>query len=75
MTGGRHAQGRLRTRALGQGGPPERGAEPWALLDGRFLPRARIANFRATRADIAALPEIVTLVGRAADAKVRGTKA
>ena len=46
-----------------------------ALVGGRFLLRACITNFRTTRADIAALPEIVTRVGRGVDAKLRGTKA
>ena len=42
-----------------------------AVLDGRFLLRACIVNFRTTDADVAAIPEIVARVGRAVDAELR----
>lgn len=35
-----------------------------ALLDGRFLLRACVVNFRTSRSDIQALPEIVIRIGR-----------
>jgi aromatic-L-amino-acid/L-tryptophan decarboxylase len=43
-----------------------------AVLDGRFLLRACIVNFRTTVADVEALPEIVVRHGRALDAAMRG---
>ncbi len=42
-----------------------------AVVDGKYLLRACIVNFRTTRADIAALPEIVTRYGRQIDAEQR----
>jgi hypothetical protein len=40
-------------------------------LNGRFLLRACIVNFRTTSADIQAIPGIVVRVGRTADADLR----
>ena len=45
-----------------------------AVLDGRFLLRACIVNFRTSLADVQALPEIVVRVGRAVDASLRSEK-
>ena len=42
-----------------------------AVLDGRFLLRACIVNFRTTDADVARTPEIVARVGRTVDAELR----
>ncbi|MBA2458386.1 MAG: aspartate aminotransferase family protein [Gemmatimonadales bacterium] len=42
-----------------------------AVLDGRFVLRACIVNFRTTEADAAAVPELVARVGRALDAELR----
>ena len=42
-----------------------------AVLDGRFLLRACIVNFRTTEADVAAIPDIVAAAGRAVDAELR----
>ena len=42
-----------------------------AVLDGRFVLRACIVNFRTTEADVAAIPAIVAGAGRAVDAKLR----
>jgi glutamate/tyrosine decarboxylase-like PLP-dependent enzyme len=42
-----------------------------AVVDGRFLLRACIVNFRTTEADVAAIPEIVAAVGRVVDAELR----
>lgn len=42
-----------------------------AVVDGAYLLRACIANFRTTEADIAALPSIVLRVGAAVDAALR----
>jgi glutamate/tyrosine decarboxylase-like PLP-dependent enzyme len=42
-----------------------------AVLDGRFVLRACIVNFRTTSADAAAVPEAVARVGRAVDAALR----
>jgi glutamate/tyrosine decarboxylase-like PLP-dependent enzyme len=42
-----------------------------AVLDGRFLLRACIVNFRTTDADVAAIPEMVARAGRAVDAELR----
>ena len=36
-----------------------------AVVDGRFLLRACIVNFRTTEADVAAIPGIVAAAGRA----------
>lgn len=45
-----------------------------AVLDGRFLLRSCIVNFRTTEADVAAIPGIVARAGRAVDAELRGEK-
>jgi glutamate/tyrosine decarboxylase-like PLP-dependent enzyme len=42
-----------------------------AVLDGRFLLRACIVNFRTTEADVAAIPELVAALGRVVDAELR----
>jgi aromatic-L-amino-acid/L-tryptophan decarboxylase len=42
-----------------------------AVIDGRFVLRACVVNFRTTEGDIEALPEIVIRVGRAVDASMR----
>ncbi|GAG94316.1 unnamed protein product [marine sediment metagenome] len=42
-----------------------------AVLDGAFLLRACVVNFRTTQADIEAIPEIVTRIGRQADLELR----
>ncbi|MDQ3138536.1 MAG: aminotransferase class V-fold PLP-dependent enzyme [Gemmatimonadota bacterium] len=42
-----------------------------AVLDGRFLLRACIVNFRTTDADVAMIPEIVATAGRLVDAELR----
>lgn len=42
-----------------------------AVVDGRYVLRACIVNFRTTRADVEALPEIVARHGRALDAEMR----
>jgi aromatic-L-amino-acid/L-tryptophan decarboxylase len=42
-----------------------------AVLDGRFLLRACIVNFRTTDADVAAIPDMVARVGRVVDAELR----
>jgi aromatic-L-amino-acid/L-tryptophan decarboxylase len=42
-----------------------------AVVDGRFLLRACIVNFRTTEADVAAIPEIVATLGRTVDAELR----
>ena len=42
-----------------------------AVLDGRYLLRACIVNFRTTLADVEALPEIVVRLGRRLDAELR----
>jgi aromatic-L-amino-acid decarboxylase len=42
-----------------------------AVLDGRFLLRACIVNFRTTEADVAMIPEIVARVGRRVHADLR----
>lgn len=44
-----------------------------AVVHGRFLLRACVVNFRTTPADIAALPEIVSRIGRAVDDERRPT--
>jgi glutamate/tyrosine decarboxylase-like PLP-dependent enzyme len=45
-----------------------------AVLDGRFLLRSCIVNFRTTEADVAAIPGIVARAGRAVDAELREGK-
>ncbi len=42
-----------------------------AVLDGDFLLRACVVNFRTNRADIEAIPEIVTRIGRQVDRELR----
>jgi len=42
-----------------------------AVLDGRFVLRACIVNFRTTQADAAGIPELVARAGRAVDAELR----
>jgi glutamate/tyrosine decarboxylase-like PLP-dependent enzyme len=42
-----------------------------AILEGRFLLRACIVNFRTTDADVARIPDIVARLGRAVDAELR----
>jgi aromatic-L-amino-acid decarboxylase len=42
-----------------------------AYLDGRFMLRACIVNFRTTLKDVAVLPDLVTRIGRELDAKLR----
>ena len=42
-----------------------------AVMDGAYLLRACIVNFRTTRADVEALPAIVMRVGREVDAELR----
>jgi aromatic-L-amino-acid decarboxylase len=42
-----------------------------AVIDGRYLLRACIVNFRTTEADVDALPGIVTRIGRELDASMR----
>jgi len=42
-----------------------------AVVRGRYLLRACIVNFRTTSTDIAAIPEIVTRLGRAVDRELR----
>jgi aromatic-L-amino-acid/L-tryptophan decarboxylase len=45
-----------------------------AVLNGRFLLRACIVNFRTTSADVQAVPGIVVRVGRAVDADLRASR-
>ena len=42
-----------------------------AFLDGRFMLRACIVNFRTTLKDVAVLPDLVTRIGRELDARLR----
>lgn len=42
-----------------------------ALVDGKYLLRACIVNFRTTLADVEALPELVIRLGRQVDAEIR----
>jgi len=42
-----------------------------AVLDGRYVMRACIVNFRTTLADVRALPSIVTRLGRESDRRLR----
>ncbi len=44
-----------------------------AVIDGKFVLRACIVNFRTSLADIQALPEIVARIGREVDAEMRET--
>jgi glutamate/tyrosine decarboxylase-like PLP-dependent enzyme len=46
-----------------------------AVVDGKFLLRACIVNFRTTQSDIEALPRIVVRVGREAHARLRSRSA
>ena len=45
-----------------------------AMIDGKFVLRACIVNFRTTQADIESLPEIVTRIGKQTDSELRATK-
>ena len=52
----------------------QRGGEAYvsnAVVDGRFVLRACIVNFRTAAADVDALPEIAARIGREVDAQVR----
>ena len=52
----------------------QRGGEAFvsnAVVHGRYLLRACIVNFHTTRADVEAVPEIVTRIGRATDSELR----
>jgi len=52
----------------------QRGGEVFvsnAIVGGRYVLRACIVNFHTTRADVEAVPEIVTRVGRRVDAELR----
>jgi glutamate/tyrosine decarboxylase-like PLP-dependent enzyme len=42
-----------------------------AVIDGRYVLRACVVNFRTTEADIDALPALVTALGRTCDAELR----
>jgi aromatic-L-amino-acid decarboxylase len=46
-----------------------------AIIDGRYVLRACVVNFRTTEADIDALPALVTALGRACDAELRAASA
>jgi aromatic-L-amino-acid decarboxylase len=55
----------------------QRGGEAFvsnAVIGGRYVLRACIVNFRTTRADVEAVPEIVARVGRTVDAELRATQ-
>ena len=43
-----------------------------AVIEGRYVLRACIVNFHTTRADVEALPEIVSRLGTEVDAELRG---
>jgi glutamate/tyrosine decarboxylase-like PLP-dependent enzyme len=45
-----------------------------AMIDGKFVLRACIVNFRTTLADIESLPEIVTRIGKKIDDEIRPRK-
>lgn len=45
-----------------------------AVLEGKFVLRACVVNFRTTLADIEAIPEIVTRIGRRVDQEIRPEK-
>jgi hypothetical protein len=45
-----------------------------AVINGRYVLRACIVNFHTTRADVEALPEIVSRLGTEVDAELRGVK-
>jgi glutamate/tyrosine decarboxylase-like PLP-dependent enzyme len=45
-----------------------------AMIDGKFVLRACIVNFRTTQTDIESLPEIVVRIGKEIDNKLRATK-
>jgi aromatic-L-amino-acid decarboxylase len=45
-----------------------------AVIDGRFALRACIVNFRTSLADIEALPEIVSRIGREVEAELRAER-
>jgi hypothetical protein len=44
------------------------------MIDGKFVLRACIVNFRTTLADIESLPEIVTRIGKKIDDEIRPRK-
>jgi glutamate/tyrosine decarboxylase-like PLP-dependent enzyme len=44
-----------------------------ALVDGKFLLRACVVNFRTTSADVASLPPLTVSLGREVDAEMRAT--
>ncbi len=44
------------------------------LLDGKFVLRACIVNFRTTRSDVEALPGLVAKIGRTTDSELRRTE-
>jgi glutamate/tyrosine decarboxylase-like PLP-dependent enzyme len=46
-----------------------------AVVDGRYVLRACIVNFNTARADVEAVPAIVTRIGRAVDAALRSSLA
>jgi glutamate/tyrosine decarboxylase-like PLP-dependent enzyme len=55
----------------------QRGGEAFvsnAIVDGRYVLRACIVNFRTTRADVEAVPEIVARVGRTVDTELRASR-
>lgn len=45
-----------------------------AVIDGRYLLRACIVNFRTAEADIDALPELIAELGRAAHRRLQGSR-
>jgi len=52
----------------------QRGGETFvsnAVVDGHYVLRACIVNFHTTPADVVAVPDIVTRIGRAVDAELR----
>ena len=46
-----------------------------AVVDGRYLLRACVVNFRTAEDDIAAVPEMIARIGRQIDRKLRPTAA
>jgi len=73
-SGGEHVKTYLNTLNTALLERVEAGGEVFvsnAVVDGTFLLRACIVNFRTTPADIAAVPDIVVRVGRELDAAMR----
>ena len=73
-SGGEHVETYLNTLNTALLERVEAGGEVFvsnAVVDGTFLLRACIVNFRTTPADIAAVPDIVVRVGRELDAAMR----